>query len=387
MGSNLPFRSTGSSAAARMFPTISARALRRAPRTAGSNAGDSVHVVSAHRQRDLCELGPVERPVDLDRRDVGRQQPCQRHALHIVVAGRRRDWRHDPRQRRERSEAACCLLESRCPPLDVRRRDVGGAVDGQAIGHQTRVAHGGDYCGLVKDIDWHVGDCLQPRFSKASGNFPNRQTQPGEIRHREPGNRNVAGEPGYGGNDGDRRRQRRRGADDTDFASVERRGERGRRRIHMHLEYAHERGARTVQPTPHVVSHGADGDEVTALENGLRVLAVIMFARRHALCERLQPCHGLHPCLIRSQCSSARRAASATRRDLLRPRAREPFGRPFARGIDPHLAAVGRQVARVLEVVHRPARELNVPFRIVVRTDDPRHLGPRSARPRPCRRR
>ena len=47
-------------------------------------------------------------------------------------------------------------------------------------------------------------------------------------------------------------------------------------------------------------------------------------------------------------------------RHPLRPGPGETFGRPLARRVDAHLAAVRREVAGVLEVVHRPAGELDV---------------------------
>ena len=46
-----------------------------------------VDIVGADGERDLRELGSVQRPVHLNRRHVVHDDPRQRHALHIVVAG------------------------------------------------------------------------------------------------------------------------------------------------------------------------------------------------------------------------------------------------------------------------------------------------------------
>src|SRR5215813_10258118 len=66
---------------------------------------NAIHIVGAHRQRDLRELRAVERPVHLDRVDVGREQPRHRNHLDIVIARRgMRDGSH-ARKRCERAYA------------------------------------------------------------------------------------------------------------------------------------------------------------------------------------------------------------------------------------------------------------------------------------------
>ena len=55
-------------------------------------------------------------------------------------------------------------------------------------------------------------------------------------------------------------------------------------------------------------------------------------------------------------------------------RARVPFGRPFPRRVDAHLAAVRRQIRGIVQIVDRPLGHLDVAQRIDVGADDPRHL-------------
>ena len=83
--SKRPSRSTASRAAARMLPWISSMGASPRTKHAGVDGRDPVHVVGADRQRDLRELGTVERPVHLDRLDVGR-----RPAARARPASRRR---------------------------------------------------------------------------------------------------------------------------------------------------------------------------------------------------------------------------------------------------------------------------------------------------------
>ena len=86
---------------------------RAAPRAehARIDGGDPVDVVGAHGQRDLRQLRSVDRPVDLNRIDVGHDHARERDLLHVVVAGRRLGDGHGSRQRRERAKPADRRLE------------------------------------------------------------------------------------------------------------------------------------------------------------------------------------------------------------------------------------------------------------------------------------
>ena len=93
----------------------------------------AVHIVGADRQRHLRQLRPVERPVHLNRRDVADDQPRQRHALHVVVAGGRHGGIDRPRQRRERPDAADRRPAAR-RPARTAQRDRRPAADGWSAG-------------------------------------------------------------------------------------------------------------------------------------------------------------------------------------------------------------------------------------------------------------
>ena len=82
---------------------------------------DGVQIVGAHRQRDLCELRSVQRPVDLNRRHGVGDDARERDALEVVVAGRRRRGIDATRERRERADDRDRALELG-DRLDERQR-------------------------------------------------------------------------------------------------------------------------------------------------------------------------------------------------------------------------------------------------------------------------
>ncbi len=87
-----------------MFPLISSMRAAARSKNARINGRHVVHVVGPNCQRDLGQLGTVKRPVNLDRRNVGRHDPCERNLLHVVVTRRRLCRGHLPRQRSESLE-------------------------------------------------------------------------------------------------------------------------------------------------------------------------------------------------------------------------------------------------------------------------------------------
>ena len=101
----------------------SPRAARGAgPRSCRPPADTRVHVVGADGERDLRELRTVERPVHLNRRHVVDDEPRQRDALHVVVAGRRHGRIDAARQRRERADDRDVALQLG-DRLEQRQRD------------------------------------------------------------------------------------------------------------------------------------------------------------------------------------------------------------------------------------------------------------------------
>jgi len=98
-----------------------------------------VDVVGSDRQRDLRELRTVQQPIDLDRRDVADEQPRQRDATHIVVAGGGNGRVDAARQRGECVDDAHVVLEGR--DLPVQRGHVGR---GQGLDRETREREAGN---------------------------------------------------------------------------------------------------------------------------------------------------------------------------------------------------------------------------------------------------
>src|SRR4029077_8692457 len=63
-----------------------------------------------------------------------------------------------------------------------------------------------------------------------------------------------------------------------------------------------------------------------------------------------------------------------THRDHTRPRAREAFAGPLARGVDAHLRSVVGQTAGMVQRIHRAHHELYVALRVDIVQRLPRHL-------------
>ena len=151
-------RSTGSWPAARMLRRISSSGARRRPSLVSSSRRHAVDVVGADGQRDLRELRAVERPVDLDRRDVVDDQPRQRDALHVVVAGRRHGRIDRARQRRERADDADVVLQ--LGDLLEQRGSVGRR---QLVDREPRQREAGDVDLLDRAARIAAADRTAPR--------------------------------------------------------------------------------------------------------------------------------------------------------------------------------------------------------------------------------
>ena len=128
----------------------------------------------------------------------------------------------------------------------------------------------------------------------------------------------------------------------------------------MDLEHSEERHAVVVQSATHIIGNHADRNQVRRLEHQPRIVFRRHRPTRQPFGERLNPArarrHTFHPLLIRAQIASAFRSASAvvdTRFGQVRVK---PSDGPLARGVDAHLAAERREIAGVLEIVHRSAR-------------------------------
>ena len=312
------------------------------------------------------------------------QQPRQRDLLHVVVpvVGVATDI--VARQRRERAKAADGLLQI------ARARDAASQIARSAPSSST-VSRGTASPRVARRArSRRRGSASRSSGASAIASSPaSRKPRADAASERSPSSasRSASEKPG------DRRRRRRararprtaataassdvRRADDAELAR--RRCAAGSAAGGASTCTSNTRTnvvSRAVQLPPHLVGHHADGDR----GRGCRARAA--HRRRCSVspcCHAARPApssvdHARHPLPIFCQSASATARRLRRRRDLLRPRPREAFGRPLARGVDAHLAAVGRQIAGVLEVVHRPARELDVALRIVVRADDPGDL-------------
>ena len=66
-----------------MFRRISSSGARRRPSGDLVEGRHIVHVVGAKGERDLRQLGPVQRPIRLDVRDIGQEDSCKRDSLYV----------------------------------------------------------------------------------------------------------------------------------------------------------------------------------------------------------------------------------------------------------------------------------------------------------------
>ena len=126
---------------------------------------------------------------------------------------------------------------------------------------------------------------------------------------------------------------------------------RGRRSADMDLEHAHECRARAVQGPARLVRRGAPVRNQIVRLSQRASAASVAWSCLPSLAD------------FRPRCPRPSAAASVVA-NACRPRPGEPFRRPLAGGVDAHLAAVGRKIAGVFEIVHRAPGELDVPLRI-----------------------
>ena len=132
-------RSTGSPDAARMLRRISSSGERRRP-SVTSSLGDTPSTSSAPKVNATCaSLGPYRCQSTwmwCDRH----QQARQRHQVHVVVPGRRREAAGLARQRREHVDGGIRLDERRDPREQRRTIGLGGTVHREPRDRQAAVA-------------------------------------------------------------------------------------------------------------------------------------------------------------------------------------------------------------------------------------------------------
>ena len=283
----------------------------RAPRIDGRHAVD---VVGADRQRDLRELRPVERPVHLDRRMFGSEQPRQRDGLHVVVAGRRRG----DRQRRgsgakaRKPPTACAARHARARSATTdRSRPI---LHGQPQHQEPALPRRSNrLCRIVEQIE------RRPRRSPSS---------PASLQPRRQASSAIAASP------------RDRATRSRTAASY--RPARASARTARHAASS-EPGVPTMRNSPAADAGGsaagsastcasntrtnvvsvpcscrrtssrdhADRNEIVAVEDQRGIVVAEHFALRHPLGERLQRSrgHARHPLRIFSHSASATLAA------------------------------------------------------------------------------
>ena len=264
-----------------MFRRISSSGARRGPVPASSAARDAIDVVRPDGQRHLRQFRTVERPVDLDRRNVLHEEPSQRHALDIVVAGGRHGGIHPPRKRGERADHADVLLQHRHVVHQLGNLGGRQLVDGQPGKPQTGNVDFLDRSAAVPQlVERRLRDQLEAGGAKLLQQRAKRDALAArellEIGERKAGDRHRVRRRDHFLDPRRCRAAVGRHARDPHFAGRRRHDDR-RARLRRDLRDAHKRRDRAVPPAARFVGHHPDGHDVVAGREGCEFCC-----RRHA---------------------------------------------------------------------------------------------------------
>ena len=291
------------------------------------------------------------------------QQPRQRDLLHVVVAGRRlrRSTSSRGSGANARNAADGCLQIARA------RTTIAMRLAASARRTVSRV-HRRPASRARRDRGGRVGSSRStaPRRSPSRPAARSARAEPSasdappasveQIGEREAGERHVVAASARAARDrGDARRRatpacRRCGTRPPTMRAGSAAGDASTWTSNTRTNVVRA----AVQPAPHVVGPHADRDQIVAVEHR-RASSSIAIASpiRSPSRRRASSCL---PSLVESAPRSLRAFARPRRRrdDARRPGPREAFRRPLARRVDAHLAAVRRQIRRIVEIVDRP---------------------------------